>query len=165
MKHANPWALRGIIEKLHEAADRGLWAEPDPELMAAMQQVYLDVEGDLEDVPPDEARPGRAPRAAYSFLTERHLATLTTAATDGRRTSCRWASPTIRPPRSARVITSPATRSRPATRRVRSGRGALPGGRCALAHPVAVRSGWTPMPEAVADAVAPIRRALPAAAR
>ena len=49
MKHANPWALRGIIEKLNEAADRGLWAEPDPELMAEMQQVYLDVEGDLED--------------------------------------------------------------------------------------------------------------------
>ena len=29
---SNPWALRGIIEKLHEAADRGLWAEPDPEV-------------------------------------------------------------------------------------------------------------------------------------
>ncbi len=50
MKHANPWALRGIIEKLHEAADRGLWAEPDPDLLVAMQQVYLEVEGDLEDV-------------------------------------------------------------------------------------------------------------------
>jgi cobaltochelatase CobN len=49
MKHANPWALRGIIEKLNEAADRGLWAEPDAEIMARMQQVYLDVEGDLED--------------------------------------------------------------------------------------------------------------------
>jgi cobaltochelatase CobN len=31
MKHANPWALRGIIEKLSEAVDRGLWQEPDPE--------------------------------------------------------------------------------------------------------------------------------------
>src|SRR5215212_2358065 len=50
MKHANPWALRGIIEKLHEAVDRGLWAEPDPDLLAAMQAVYLEVEGDLEDV-------------------------------------------------------------------------------------------------------------------
>ncbi len=49
MKHANPWALRGIIEKLNEAVDRGLWTEPDPTLMADMQQVYLDVEGDLED--------------------------------------------------------------------------------------------------------------------
>ncbi|WP_375000731.1 cobaltochelatase subunit CobN [Aeromicrobium sp. CTD01-1L150] len=49
MKQSNPWALRGIVERLSEAADRGLWAEPDPEVVAAMQQVYLDVEGDLED--------------------------------------------------------------------------------------------------------------------
>ena len=49
MRHANPWALNGIIEKLHEAADRGLWEQPDAELMARMQQVYLDVEGDLEE--------------------------------------------------------------------------------------------------------------------
>ena len=48
LRHANPWALRGIVEKLGEAADRGLWAEPDPALVEAMQQVYLDVEGDLE---------------------------------------------------------------------------------------------------------------------
>ena len=49
MRAANPWALNGIIEKLTEAADRGLWADPDPELMAELQRVYLDVEGDLED--------------------------------------------------------------------------------------------------------------------
>ena len=49
MRHANPWALRGIVEKLSEAAERGLWEQPDPEVMAAMQQVYLDVEGQLED--------------------------------------------------------------------------------------------------------------------
>ena len=39
----------GIIERLNEAADRDLWADPDPEVLAAMQQVYLDIEGDLED--------------------------------------------------------------------------------------------------------------------
>ena len=50
MKHANPWAMRGIIEKLSEAVDRGLWQEPDPELITELQQVYLDLEGDLEDV-------------------------------------------------------------------------------------------------------------------
>jgi cobaltochelatase CobN len=50
MKHANPWALRGIIEKLSEAVDRGLWQQPDPELITQLQQVYLDIEGDLEDV-------------------------------------------------------------------------------------------------------------------
>jgi cobaltochelatase CobN len=46
---SNPWALHGIVERLHEAADRGLWAEPSPETLAALQQVYLEVEGDLED--------------------------------------------------------------------------------------------------------------------
>ena len=49
LKQSNPWALRGIVERLHEAAERGLWAEPDSETLAALQQVYLDVEGDLEE--------------------------------------------------------------------------------------------------------------------
>ena len=49
MRRANPWALRGIIEKLGEARDRGLWEQPDPQLVAALEQVYLDIEGDLED--------------------------------------------------------------------------------------------------------------------
>ncbi|MGH3360404.1 MAG: cobaltochelatase subunit CobN, partial [Nocardioidaceae bacterium] len=49
LRHANPWALRGIVERLDEAAQRGLWEEPDPEVMSSMQQIYLDVEGDLED--------------------------------------------------------------------------------------------------------------------
>jgi len=40
---------RGIVERLHEAAERGLWEEPDAEVLAALQQVYLDVEGELED--------------------------------------------------------------------------------------------------------------------
>jgi cobaltochelatase CobN len=49
LRRSNPWALRGIVERRHEAADRGLWAEPDADTLAAMQQVYLEVEGDLED--------------------------------------------------------------------------------------------------------------------
>ena len=49
LRQSNPWALRGIVERLHEAAERGLWAEPDSDLLAELQQVYLDVEGDLED--------------------------------------------------------------------------------------------------------------------
>ncbi len=52
MRRANPWALRGIIERLNEAADRELWAEPDAEVLAEMRQVYLDIEGDLEDDSP-----------------------------------------------------------------------------------------------------------------
>ncbi|MCW2819737.1 MAG: cobN, partial [Marmoricola sp.] len=49
MRRSNPWALRGIVEKLHEAVERGLWESPDPTTLAEMQQVYLDLEGDLED--------------------------------------------------------------------------------------------------------------------
>ncbi|WP_020421903.1 cobaltochelatase subunit CobN [Amycolatopsis sp. ATCC 39116] len=45
---ANPWALRGIIERLTEAADRGLWADPDPELLGQLREVYLRTEGELE---------------------------------------------------------------------------------------------------------------------
>ncbi|GAA1914898.1 cobaltochelatase subunit CobN [Nocardioides hwasunensis] len=49
LRTSNPWALRGIVERLHEAAERGLWAEPDADVMSAMQEVYLDIEGELED--------------------------------------------------------------------------------------------------------------------
>lgn len=49
LRHANPWALHGIVEKLGEAVDRGLWAAPDPELLESLQRVYLEVEGDLEE--------------------------------------------------------------------------------------------------------------------
>lgn len=49
LREANPWALRGIIERLLEAADRGLWEQPDPELLDRLRAVYLDVEGGLED--------------------------------------------------------------------------------------------------------------------
>ncbi|MBB6629804.1 cobaltochelatase subunit CobN [Nocardioides sp. KIGAM211] len=49
MRQSNPWALRGIVEKLHEAVDRGLWAEPDPDVLDRMRRIYLDLEGDLED--------------------------------------------------------------------------------------------------------------------
>jgi cobaltochelatase CobN len=49
MRQSNPWALRGIVERLSEAADRGLWDEPDPAIIAAMHEVYLELEGDLED--------------------------------------------------------------------------------------------------------------------
>jgi cobaltochelatase CobN len=46
---SNPWALHGIAERLLEAADRSMWEHPDPATLAALQQVFLDTEGDLED--------------------------------------------------------------------------------------------------------------------
>ncbi|MGQ0773308.1 MAG: cobaltochelatase subunit CobN [Pseudonocardiales bacterium] len=48
LRQSNPWALRGMTERLLEAADRGLWAQPDPADLEALRAVYLDLEGDLE---------------------------------------------------------------------------------------------------------------------
>jgi cobaltochelatase CobN len=48
MKQSNPWALRGITERLLEAADRQLWAEPDQDTLDQLRATYLELEGDLE---------------------------------------------------------------------------------------------------------------------
>jgi cobaltochelatase CobN len=48
MRQSNPWALRGIAERLLEAASRGLWEDPNPKTLDHLRQVYLDLEGDLE---------------------------------------------------------------------------------------------------------------------
>ena len=49
MQQSNPWALRAISERLLEAAERGMWAEPEPEDLDGLKQVYLEAEGLLED--------------------------------------------------------------------------------------------------------------------
>ncbi|MFI5930931.1 cobaltochelatase subunit CobN [Actinoplanes sp. NPDC051494] len=48
MAQSNPWAMHSITERLLEAADRKLWESPDPATLAALQQIYLETEGDLE---------------------------------------------------------------------------------------------------------------------
>lgn len=48
MRKSNPWALRGISERLLEAAERGLWAEPDARTLERLRATYLELEGDLE---------------------------------------------------------------------------------------------------------------------
>ncbi|MGK5446138.1 cobaltochelatase subunit CobN [Streptomyces radiopugnans] len=48
MKRSNPWALRGVTERLLEAADRGLWAEPEEQTLERLREIYLELEGDLE---------------------------------------------------------------------------------------------------------------------
>ncbi|MCW2549773.1 MAG: cobN, partial [Mycobacterium sp.] len=48
MKKSNPWALRGITERLLEAADRGLWAAPQDDTLEKLRATYLELEGDLE---------------------------------------------------------------------------------------------------------------------
>ncbi|HUH08336.1 MAG TPA: cobaltochelatase subunit CobN [Egibacteraceae bacterium] len=49
MEQSNPWALRAIAERLLEAAERALWADPDPETLERLRTVYLALEGDLEE--------------------------------------------------------------------------------------------------------------------
>jgi cobaltochelatase CobN len=49
MQESNPWALRAISERLLEAAERGLWADPNPEDLEGLRQVYLENEGILEE--------------------------------------------------------------------------------------------------------------------
>ncbi|MFI7657859.1 cobaltochelatase subunit CobN [Micromonospora parva] len=49
LERSNPWALRGITERLLEAADRGLWAAPEPSTLDRLRDTYLASEGDLEE--------------------------------------------------------------------------------------------------------------------
>ncbi|MEU9790307.1 cobaltochelatase subunit CobN [Streptomyces sparsogenes] len=48
LQQANPWALHGMAERLLEAESRGLWEHPDPEVLAAVRELYLETEGGLE---------------------------------------------------------------------------------------------------------------------
>lgn len=45
----NPWALRDMGQRLLEAAERGLWAAPDPATIAGLREAVLAAEGVLED--------------------------------------------------------------------------------------------------------------------
>ena len=47
-REKNPWALRGIVEKLVEAMDRGLWEAPPEQIRRQLEQIYLDVDSQLE---------------------------------------------------------------------------------------------------------------------
>jgi cobaltochelatase CobN len=62
LRRANPWALRAIAERLLEAAERQLWAEPATDTLARLRAVYLELEGDLEEGLPSTAGAPGAPR-------------------------------------------------------------------------------------------------------
>ena len=47
-RQSNPWALRAIVERLLEAIERGLWEDPNPELLQQLKELYLELEADLE---------------------------------------------------------------------------------------------------------------------
>ena len=49
LARSNPWAMRDIAERLHEAIQRGMWAAPGEEMTAAIRQAYLKADGDIED--------------------------------------------------------------------------------------------------------------------
>ncbi|SDJ11823.1 cobaltochelatase CobN subunit [Frankineae bacterium MT45] len=48
LEESNPWALHGITERLLEAVDRKMWAEPDADVLAQLREVYLETEGEIE---------------------------------------------------------------------------------------------------------------------
>ena len=54
MRQSNPWALRDIAGRLLEAANRGLWADPPPDVLGRLREVYLELEGDLEGEAPSD---------------------------------------------------------------------------------------------------------------
>ena len=49
MRRSNPWALRGIAERLLEAAQRGLWSSPADATIDRLRATYLELEGQLEE--------------------------------------------------------------------------------------------------------------------
>jgi cobaltochelatase CobN len=48
LEEANPWALHGMAERLLEASGRGLWEQPPADLVAALTEVLLETEGQIE---------------------------------------------------------------------------------------------------------------------
>jgi cobaltochelatase CobN len=47
-ERSNPWALKDMSARLLEAMDRGLWADPDPDVRDAVERAYLSAEETLE---------------------------------------------------------------------------------------------------------------------
>jgi cobaltochelatase CobN len=57
MAQSNPWAGRAIAERLLEAADRGMWAEPGEDTLAGIRDRFLALEGELEEAGAGHERP------------------------------------------------------------------------------------------------------------
>lgn len=49
LRESNPWALHAMAERMLEACERGLWAEPDPQVHEQLTAAFLEAEGDIED--------------------------------------------------------------------------------------------------------------------
>ena len=48
LARSNPWALKDMSARLLEAMQRGMWADPSPELRDAVERAYLDADARLE---------------------------------------------------------------------------------------------------------------------
>jgi cobaltochelatase CobN len=48
LREKNPWALMGIIRRLFEAAQRGMWEQPPDELMQELRRLYFELDAYLE---------------------------------------------------------------------------------------------------------------------
>ena len=46
---SNPWSAREMTERLLEAAQRGMWSEPDPQTLERLSEALLAIEGTLEE--------------------------------------------------------------------------------------------------------------------
>jgi cobaltochelatase CobN len=49
LRRSNPWALHAMAERLLEAVERGLWAEPDDTTVQALREQLLDAEAHIEE--------------------------------------------------------------------------------------------------------------------
>ena len=49
MKKVNPYAMMNILNRLHEAIDRGLWDAPD-DYKEKLKELYLELESEMEDL-------------------------------------------------------------------------------------------------------------------
>jgi cobaltochelatase CobN len=49
LKEKNPWALLGILRRLFEAVDRGMWEEPPPELLEELRRLHWELDAYLEE--------------------------------------------------------------------------------------------------------------------
>ena len=54
---SNPWAMKDVAERLLEAIQRGMWAAPSAETRAAIEQAFLEAEGNIEGGRPARAAP------------------------------------------------------------------------------------------------------------
>ena len=48
LEEANPWALHGMCERLVEAVQRGLWENPDAQMVEQLTDLLLETEGSME---------------------------------------------------------------------------------------------------------------------